>query len=84
MISRAGACFIPRLALYSDKRLSSRSEWQFSRVYMESSFGKRKVYRQLSPQPGVRGYVVKSPLEQDLMPAEVAGKHQGLPTSAVT
>lgn len=37
----------------------------------------------LPPQPGVRGYVVKSRLEQDLIPAvEAASKHQGLSNSA--
>ena len=35
-------------------------------------------------QPGVRGYIVKSRLEQDLIPAvEAASKHQGMSNSAV-
>lgn len=42
------------------------------------------LLRHLSPQPGVRGYVVKSRLERDLIPAvEAAGKHQAISTSGV-
>lgn len=38
----------------------------------------------LPPQPGVRGYVVKSRLECDLIPAvEAASKHQAVSNSAV-
>lgn len=38
-----------------------------------------KTLEHLPPQPGVRGYVVKSRLEQDLIPAvEAASKHQAV------
>lgn len=37
----------------------------------------------LPPQPGVRGYVVKSRLERDLIPAvEAASKHQAVSSSS--
>lgn len=43
-----------------------------------------RTLKHLPPQPGVRGYVVKSRLEHDLIPAvEAAGKHQAVSTSAV-
>lgn len=39
--------------------------------------------KHLPPQPGVRGYVVKSRLQQDLIPAvEAASKHQPVSSSA--
>ena len=37
----------------------------------------------LGPQPGVRGYVVKSRIEHDLIPAVEAAKHQAVSNSAV-
>ena len=40
--------------------------------------------KHLPPQPGVRGYVVKSRLHYDLIPAvEAASKHQPVSSSAV-
>lgn len=42
-----------------------------------------RTLEHLPPQPGVRGYVVKSRLEQDLIPAvEAASKHQRAASSA--
>jgi DNA-binding NarL/FixJ family response regulator len=39
----------------------------------------------LPPQPGVRGYVMKSRITRDLVPAiEAASKHQALPNSALS
>lgn len=39
--------------------------------------------KHLPPQPGIRGYVVKSRLEHDLIPAvEAASKHQPVSNSA--
>ena len=39
--------------------------------------------KHIPPQPGVRGYVVKSRLEHDLIPAvEAASKHQAVSSSA--
>lgn len=43
-----------------------------------------RTLEHLPPQPGVRGYVVKSRLEHDLIPAvEAASKHQAVSNSAV-
>lgn len=43
-----------------------------------------RTLEQLPPQPGVRGYVVKSRLQHDLIPAvEAASKHEGVSKSAV-
>lgn len=43
-----------------------------------------KTLELLPPQPGVRGYVVKSRLQHDLIPAvEAASKHQVVSNSAV-
>ena len=43
-----------------------------------------KTLKHLPPQPGIRGYVVKSRLEHDLIPAvEAASKHQVVSNSAV-
>jgi two-component system, NarL family, response regulator NreC len=42
-----------------------------------------RTLEHLPPLPGVRGYVVKSRLEHDLIPAvEAASKHQAVSTSA--
>lgn len=42
-----------------------------------------KTLEHLPPQPAVRGYVVKSRLESDLIPAvKAASKHQGVSSSA--
>ena len=44
-----------------------------------------RALEHLPPQPGVRGYVVKSRLEHDLIPAvEAASKHQTVPSSTAT
>lgn len=41
-----------------------------------------RTLEHLSPQPGVRGYVVKSRLQHDLIPAvEAAAKHRLSPTT---
>ena len=41
-----------------------------------------RTLEQLPPQPGVRGYVVKSRLQHDLIPAvEAASKHQSVSSS---
>lgn len=43
-----------------------------------------RTLEHLPPQPGVRGYVVKSRLEHDLIPAvEAASKHKAVSNSAV-
>src|SRR6185312_6880288 len=42
-----------------------------------------RTLKHLPPQPGVRGYVMKSRLELELIPAvEAASKHQSLPRGA--
>lgn len=42
-----------------------------------------RTMEHLPPQPGVRGYVIKSRLEHDLIPAvEAASKHQPLSSTA--
>lgn len=42
-----------------------------------------RTMEHLPPQPGVRGYVVKSRLESDLIPAvEAASKHRRVSSSA--
>ena len=43
-----------------------------------------RTLEHLPPQPGVRGYVVKSRLESDLIPAvEAASKHRTVSNSTV-
>lgn len=43
-----------------------------------------RTLKHLDPQPGVRGYVVKSRLEHDLIPAvEAASRHQDVSCSEV-
>jgi two-component system response regulator NreC len=43
-----------------------------------------KTLEHLPPQPGVRGYIVKSRLDSDLIPAvEAVGKRKSVPNSAV-
>ena len=42
-----------------------------------------RTLERLPPQPGVRGYIVKSRIDRDLIPAvEAAGKHRPVSNSA--